>query len=237
MVSHQISPDLTSEGLHAFRHTFTILGAREVTTQEDWAEIEKEAGLTGESSRFVNTPASERRHNVEFVNFLAVPASHPQALRYLLCGTPSGYPVHNLPLITRQDAVEYWLKDGIPGAFGLQPLFLFDFVQWNSYVQVMNRRPLFRLFGSWRKTLGKSGAAGQNSQLREANRKRARAAQSRRHNLLELARPVWSQVLQQGHNGSAGRPPVRSLLARGLRDNGQDFSHRDLSWLIKKLRV
>jgi hypothetical protein len=62
-----------------------------------------------------------------WVHWLAMPASSPLALRFLLAGSSARYPSYNLPLYGNQEI----LRDGVPGVLSLQPMYLMT--DWRLY--------------------------------------------------------------------------------------------------------
>src|SRR5580704_3882569 len=76
-------------------------------------------------------------------------------LRHVL--RSGAYPVGRLPLqVTRFAEGSYDAsRNGIPGAFALQPLFLLDPGRWSAYALATRGGRTFDLYGTWRTTLRK----------------------------------------------------------------------------------
>src|SRR5262249_42542877 len=75
--------------------------------------------------------ASRLEHPVT-VRLAALPLSCPHALRFFLLGSSVGYPLEKLPLVVDEHTRKL-MRFGVRGVFRLQPLFMFDPVQWFSY--------------------------------------------------------------------------------------------------------
>jgi hypothetical protein len=238
LLTHRVVSALTGRQEHSFQHEFAALGSIELRTAQDMAEFRRRSGIDGDWVEFATPQVHPDKFSAR-VLVAALPADHPQALRYLLCGTSVGYPLTDLPLIAHEDALKLkgcrwrvdkvfkvgpWLNDGLPGAFGVTPLFLLDPLQWRSYLQETARLPLYRTFGEWRPA-GKNRHRGQDSR-----------PSSRVDDLLPLAQALWPAVKAQAQTGSRGRPAYGDCLKRALESKEEPVSRRELSSLVKILK-
>lgn len=253
---HQIGPGMMATGERSFRHELALLGEVVLADQKAEREFESRAGLDG--SRYCALKGPDEASSV--AQILAMPTNDPRALRFFLCGSSVGYPVRSLPLRVDPgvwDEPNPWLRNGIPGVFAPQPLYVMNTdaetsnydSQYDSYVLATRGFPLFEAFGSWRGPVDvpsvgkatKSGAnpvdsvAGQLSGLRLANQERQQDAVARRSQLMQRAEPIWNQLTLPQSVGR-GRPAVRQSLLTELKASGIALSRRDADWLMKELK-
>jgi hypothetical protein len=128
-----------------------------------------------------------------------------------------------------------WLDQGLPGAFGLKPLFLFDEVQWDWYVSMMRKLPLYRFFGSWTQSGPVDSAGRRLRALAQASKKRKHERTAARRRLLKAAQRLWPGLQAQVRTSRRGRPALRAALGTALQTIGCKPSRRDLTWVVKSL--
>jgi hypothetical protein len=132
----------------------------------------------------------------------------------------------------------------MPGALAVEPLFMLDPLQWGNYASVTRGMHLYEPFGSWVGAMGETAPRAAQGEaaapiprlrgLRDATRKRSRAAGELKRRLLKAAAPLWEKVLEPPPP-SRGRPPRRRELGRLLKDQGVSVTARQLAWLMGKL--
>jgi hypothetical protein len=180
----------------------------------------------------------------------ARPRADRDVARLLLAGTSVSYPLEDGLGVHTEGAPSFSFADGLPGVLGWQPTFLFDADEWLRYAAMTRGLPLARGFGPWRGLLGPEpsgpragGAARPRGRRRRrdgpaplgrVNAARHAAAQGRRRGLLEVARPLWPEVLARCA-GRRGRPPHRAVLGQLLAEHGHGVTERDLRYLVKDL--
>jgi len=171
-----------------------------------------------------------------------MPASQPNALRYLLFGTSYKFPTDRLQLA----ASDGWdTRYGLYGAASLQPWFLFTPKQFWTYRAAMKGTRLFDCFGEWRSrpstssseelqvmppTRTRRNALRSRQALVRVNDERRRHSDARHQELLRIALPIHAQIMRDTGK-PVGSPKWRKILA----ENGLDASDRDARWLAKEL--
>jgi hypothetical protein len=184
------------------------------------------------------------------VLWLPLPLDRPGALRVALAGSSVGYAVSKLDLPPEWFGTPDEHRSGIPGALSWQPTMPFDDQIWFAYAEAVKNQPLYRPFGTWRKSMAAVAADLRSSidrkfkvaqakrfaqdRQQRGNRRRGREANDRRAELLEVALPLWPVVLAEPPTGR-GRPGHRRRLAQLLVEQGTFPSRRDLDWLMKRL--
>jgi hypothetical protein len=238
LLTHRVIPALTREAQYSFTNEFSALGTIDLRSPKEIAEFRIKSGIDGDWLEYAPQNANPQRILAR-VLVAALPANHPNALRYLLCGTSAGYPLDKLPLLVRQEALTSpecrwrlhgffqagpWLHNGLPGAFGVIPLFLFDPMQWSTYLQETARLPLYRMYGDWR-------PREQDRLARQPVRLNSHVA-----SVLRPAQMLWPSIRSEARTGSRGRPAYGSFLKAALKARGWSVSRRDVSRLIKLLQ-
>jgi hypothetical protein len=239
LLTHRVSPALTRDGQYSYRHEFVALGTVNLRTKQAMAEFRDSSGIDGSPIEFQTEEGIQKGISSQ-VLVAALPASHPQALRYFLFGTSTGYPLDRLPLITREDALQnrpcrwllhgrlaygQWLHDGLPGAFAVTPLFLFDPVQWRCYLARTAGLPLYRCFGNWRRSVKHPSRGGSHARTI-----------GRVSKLQKLARCLWPEVQASAKTNARGRPAYGAALSAAFTTKGIALSRREVTELLRWLR-
>lgn len=240
LLTYQLGPSRNADGYLSFSHRMGLLAEVEFNTPEA-------------RQRFLErTFAPTSRMNVmgfpETVEWLAMPASAPETLRFLLAGSSASYPVESLKLTGAWDR----LPNGIPGVLSLQPMYLMDDCRALAVLQATKHQHLYEAFGTWKAWLSagnkkprteqwladleqRQQQADRSRRLRSANEARRQEAATRRQEPLEAARDLWPKVKAEAQ-GVRGRPPHRKLLGKMLQGQGYACSDRDLRYLVKRLQ-
>ena len=262
IITHQVSPWKTGypviragvpRDLPTFRHDYAMLG--EVTFNSD-EERERFQELTNHQYRcgHISLPDRDLRcGNHIFLDWSIHPADDPKidAFRLFLAGSSMSYPVHNLDTHGgRREEV-----NRVHGAFALQPNFMMNEVQWWSYEEATRGLPLYVPFGTWRTAINEakkarlarrkaakqlpspsSKAAWNRGQaLKAANIQRKQDAQDSLESLVEVARPLFAQLIVE-QSGNNGRPAHRERLKQLLADKGYPLSVHKMKKLMSTLR-
>lgn len=250
MMTYQVGPHLhklpdtpmkAKVGERHFRHQLCLLGLVAGPRSE---VVKRFAGISFVGPQL---PPNEERAVVEWA---ALPADCRHALRFFLAGSSVGYHLKRLDLIPHPSQTEAF-RYGIRGAMSLQPLMMYDRVQWDSYVTVTKGLPLYQTFGDWRGRLGPAtpqklraasyfpteadlAAFRQRLPLLNRNAKLRADTEARRRDLVELARPLWVTLKGQ-RTGKRGRPALRQPLQALLADQDMEVTSNDLDWLVNML--
>jgi hypothetical protein len=237
LVTYQVGPDLYSDNNHdysCFRQESALLG--EVAPAKGETEDEFEARLLEPS----------RHGTIMDVQTALLPMNAPSALRCFLLGSSLSYPTDGLDLkLTDNRAWKSKFVRGIPGAFALQPHFMFDDVQWWSHAHTTKNMRLYQPFGTWVNALSKArqhrvvqfseDCSPAAQALHDANDKRRSISQRRRQELVEVIRPHWKLVRQNAEHPRDGRPSLRGPVRELLHTMGEQPSDRDLRFIVKEL--
>ena len=231
VILHQVTPwmpwyDRPSEKQKIFAHVFAFIG------------------VVASSSVDSIGPAIRKACEDQWIDrdyeVMLLPATVPDALRYLLLGTSYKFDPSRVGLLAKNSkSVVY----GIQGAAALQPWFLFDEQQAWSYVAAMHGTRLFDTFGNWResqadqkrcsrKRRAQSEHGGDNRKMafQCENECRRHDAKTRRRELATIALPILRKFKDAGGK-HLGSPALRKMLSEA----GHSISDRDARWLAKEL--
>ncbi|MCY2990908.1 MAG: hypothetical protein NTY19_23985 [Planctomycetota bacterium] len=242
ILTYQLGPDRSSDERLGFSHRLGLLG--EITFESQAAEDAYFGGMSPDEAQLYVCGRWLR------AEFIAVPTTTPQALRFLLAGSSVNYPVERLgykcnlgSTATPERGV---LHDGVPGVLALQPLYLLDDNRLHTYAAAMTGIHLYDRFGSWRVSKPveppslanlrpRQHRASRRRRLQTHNDQRQQQAADKRAAQLEIARTLWPQVQQQAARQQRGRPPYRQVLTQLLQQQGVQASDRDVRWLLQML--
>jgi len=120
LLTHQVGPWRYRTGGFGFQHVLGLLGEISFSSIEDANQFIVDKFLKIRSSLL--WIGKEYQH----IEWLALPAGEPQALRFLLAGTSASYDVgKNLPLVGQPDTKPNGdLTDGLAGLLSLEPTYL-----------------------------------------------------------------------------------------------------------------
>jgi hypothetical protein len=245
---HQLGPGLRQNGLPTFIHDVALIGEVD-DAAIDRMERDADGTVFGGGIRTALSGDLETSFNVFWT---LLPANHPAALRIALAGSTGSYPVEKLGLPPEWFRNHHDHRTGMRGALGWQPTFLLDPQTWSLCAGLLKCQRMYQAFGTWRQSLGRASrearesisekfarvqAAGRvRDRQQKGNRRRCREAEDRRQGLLEVARPLWSQV-QVETKGGKGRPAYRSALEAMLGERGITVSRRDMDWVMKGIQT
>lgn len=236
--THQIGPALRSTWYHelpCFRQCISLLGEVEVGADEFVEDVQDR--LLRVSEEIPDTYTA------------LLPADHPSALRMMLMGSSFQYPSERLDLtLTDDNDWKARFIRGVSGALALQPHFMFDDVQWDSYASMTKNKRLYKVFGSWKAALSKKRTRKKHDALPvdddplpseqallDANRERHEAAEKRRKALVERLRPYLHELIAGAHVHKRGRPSLRAGVQQLLDQWGMPATDRDLRCVLKAL--
>jgi hypothetical protein len=246
-------------GLASFRHDYALLG--EATFGDD-GEADRFREET--ACRTFPYGAVTIRHpdlyecfNSPSVYWSCHPADDPEvdALRLFLAGSAANYPVEKLGWHVGGLGECRLTRNGVRGALALAPHFMMDEVQWWSYAEATRGLPLYVPFGTWHRALGEAKASRaecrrravllpspgrkaahrRRQALKSANSQRRQESRQQLDRLLEVARPLYAQVVAEQSQGR-GRPAHRARLRQLLEQHGHAVSEHRLKQVLRELR-
>jgi len=244
IMTYQLGPDKL-HGCPSFRHELAVLGELAIASDAKLEQIKQAIGANGPPC-----PSLEIGEASLPVRFWLLPADNT-ALRILLAGTSHGYPVYNLYLSATRDQESGFepSRDGIPGVFALQPLFMLGVEQWKDYAVATKNLRMWDAFGTWKdlpRVVGKIpyisreewAASRQRQPLHRANHAKHSKAEHKQAMLFQVAEPLWRQLQEKriGSTSHRGRPAEARLLRELLSRAGVDVSDWELRELMKSLR-
>jgi len=245
LLTYQVGPAIADVGEHlseqveSFRHQLNLLGEVEFRSDRHRQEVYTKLGIGDPDANWIVMWQS--REVCWTIDSVVMPADDPQTLRILLAGSAARYqPRFPVDVAGTRLFREKSVRDGIPGAFAMEPLFMLDRARWYDYMMATRGLRMYDTFGSWREALKDDDGdepilTGKERIMRKLNITKQVAATARRRTLLAVAQPLWNQVMKSTPSGR-GRPAHRRRLADSLRDAGLDISMRDLKWLVKELK-
>jgi hypothetical protein len=245
-------------GLASFRHDYALLG--EVTFADEGQADEFREVTVYRTLPFggirIRHPGLHDGYTTTGIIWSFHRADDPQldALRLFLVGSSVDYPVAKLEWHVGGLTSGHLTRAGIHGALALQPHFMMDEVQWWSYAEATRGLPLYVPFGTWRSAIGEAkrkraerrkaavmlpsparkAASRRRKGLKQANAQRKRQARENLDRLLEVARPLFKQVIAE-KTRSRGRPAYRTRLKELLEVQGWTVSEHHLKQIVREL--
>ncbi len=231
VILHQATPwipwyDRPEEKRKGFAHVFAMIG---VVSSSDIDSVD----------RATSTFCDDQMLGGDY-DLMMLPATTPQALRFLLYGTSHKFDPSEFGLLVKNPkAVLY----GIQGAAALQPWFLLDERQAWSYLAAMQGTRLYDTFGNWRESQSdqkrcsrkrraksEDGNANRKDAFASKNYRKHRDAEARRRELAVIALPYFQKFKDVGGE-HLGSPALRKMLSEA----GHNISDRDARWLATNL--
>ena len=230
-IIHQVTPwmphyDRPSEKRKIFAHVFAMVG---VVGRSDIDSVD----------RATSTFCDDQMLGGDY-ELMMLPATNPQALRFLLHGTSHKFDLSELGLLVKNPKTVLF---GVQGAAALQPWFMFSEQQAWSYESAMQGTRLYDTFGNWRVTKAEKKCCSKQpptksedgDELRQGacegdNFHKQCVAKERRRELAVIALPFFQKFKDAGGK-QLGSPALRKM----LNEAGHNISDRDARWLAKNL--
>jgi len=248
-----------SPGITSFRHDYTLLGEVTFADQDQSDNFRDTTAYCTHPFGVIHIKHADLANCYQSAGILWSfhPADDPtvDALRLFLAGSSTDYPVGKLEWHAGGVTEGRIARNGVRGALALSPHFMMDEVQWWSYAEATHGLPPYVPFGTWRSAIGEAKHKRRERQrasvllavpgraaryrrhqgLQRANRERKQAAKKGVATLLEVATPLFKQVLAES-SGKRGRPAHRVRLKKLLEEKGYRLSDHHLKQVMRALR-